>query len=63
MNKPQRDQTRLAAIQMAFTPEECLQLIADFTPHLKPALVEAMDPAQSVSIRKSSAVFVFPNAS
>ena len=48
---------------MAFTPEECLQLIADFTPHLKPALVESMDPAQSASIRKSSAVFVFPNES
>jgi PKHD-type hydroxylase len=61
--KPQKDQTRLVAMPMAFTPEECLQLIADFTPHLKPALVEAMDPAQSGSIRKSSAVFVFPNQS
>ena len=59
----QKDQTRLAAILMAFTPEECLQLIAEFTPHLKSALVEAMDPAQSASIRKSSAVFVFPNES
>src|SRR4029077_16766968 len=61
--EPQKDQTRLAAIQMVFTPQECLQLIADFTPHLKPASVESMDPAQSASIRKSSAVFVFPNAS
>ena len=59
----QKDQTRLAAIPMAFTPEECLQLIADFTPQLKPALVEAMDPAQSASIRKSSAVFVAPSKS
>lgn len=58
----QRDQTRLAAIQMVFTPEECSQLIADFTPHLKPASVESMDPAQSTSIRKSSAVFVFPSS-
>ena len=57
-----KDQTRLAAIEKVFTPEECLQLIAEFTPHLKPALVEA-DPAQSSTIRKSSAVFVFPNAS
>ena len=48
---------------MVFTPEECLQLIADFTPQLKPALVETMDLAQSASIRKSSAVFVFPNES
>ena len=61
--EPQKDQTRLAAIPMAFTPEECLQLIADFTPLLKPALVEAMDPAQSESIRKSSAVFVAPDKS
>ena len=60
---PQKDQTRLAAIPMVFTPEECLRLIADFTPHLKPASVESMDPAQSASIRKSSAVFVFPNQS
>ena len=61
--EPPKDQTRLAAIQMVFTPEECLQLIADFTPHLKPALVETMDLAQSANIRKSSAVFVFPNES
>lgn len=59
----QRDQTRLAAIPMAFTPRECTQLIADFTPHLKPASIESMDPAQSASIRKSSAVFVFPDQS
>ena len=61
--KPPKDQTRLAAIPMVFTPEECLRLIADFTPQLKPALVETMDLAQSASIRKSSAVFVFPNDS
>lgn len=61
--EPERDQTRLAAIERVFTPNECSQLIADFTPHLKPASVETLDPAQSVSIRKSSAVFVFPNAS
>ena len=48
---------------MVFTPEECLQIIADFTPKLEPALVETMDLAQSASIRKSSAVFVFPNES
>jgi len=58
-----RDQTRLAAIEMVFTPEECAQLIADFTPLLKPALVETMDLSQSTSIRKSSAVFVVPNKS
>jgi PKHD-type hydroxylase len=61
--EPPKDQTRLAALPMVFTPEECLQLIADFTPHLKPALVETMDLAQSAGIRKSSAVFVFPNES
>lgn len=60
---PQRDQTRLAAIQMVFTPEECSRLIAEFTPHLKPASVEVLDPAQSASIRRSSAVFVFPSES
>jgi PKHD-type hydroxylase len=58
-----RDQTRLAAVEMVFTPEECLQLIADFTPHLEPALVETKDLAQSASIRKSSAVFVAPSKS
>jgi PKHD-type hydroxylase len=58
-----KDQTRLATMEMVFTPEECLRLIADFTPQLKPGLVEAMDPTESVSIRKSSAVFVFPNES
>jgi len=57
-----RDQTRLAVIEMVFTPEECLQLIAEFTPHLKPALVE-VDPTQSSTVRKSSAVFVFPSKS
>jgi PKHD-type hydroxylase len=61
--KAQKDQTRLAAIPMVFTPEECLRLVADFTPQLKPASVESMDPAQSASIRKSSAVFVFPSQS
>ena len=59
----QKDQTRLAAIQMVFTPEECLRLIADYTPLLKPALVETMDLAQSASIRRSSAVFVPQNES
>jgi len=58
-----RDQTRLAAIERVFAPEECVQLIADFTPLLKPALIETMDLAQSASIRKSSAVFVAPNKS
>ena len=43
------------------TPDECAGLILSFTPHLKPALVEDMDPAQSGSIRKSSAVFVAPS--
>ena len=61
--EPPKDQTRLAAIPMVFTPQECLQLIADFTPHLEPAFVETLDLAQSASIRKSSAVFVFPNES
>ena len=61
--EPLKDQTRLAVIEAAFTPEECSKLIADFTPQLKPAAVGAMDPAQSASIRKSSAVFVFPDAS
>jgi PKHD-type hydroxylase len=59
----QRDQTRLAVIERVFSPEECVQLIADFTPLLKPALVEALDPDQSQSIRKSSAVFVPPSES
>jgi len=48
---------------MVFTPEECSRLIAEFTPHLKPASVESLDPDQSASIRKSSAVFVFPSES
>ena len=59
----QRDQTRLAAMQTVFTPEECSRLITDFTPHLKPASVDALDPAQSAGIRRSSAVFVFPDQS
>ncbi|PKL07466.1 MAG: hypothetical protein CVV51_13940, partial [Spirochaetae bacterium HGW-Spirochaetae-7] len=61
--EPQKDQTRLAAIQTVFTPEECLQLIAEFTPQLEPALVEDLDLPESVGIRKSSAVFVFPSKS
>lgn len=59
----EKDQTRLAAIQMVFTPEECARLITDFTPRLKPASVEALDPARSAGIRRSSAVFVFPDPS
>ncbi len=59
----QKDQTRLAVLEMVFTREECLRLIAAFTPQLKPAAVETMDPAESANIRKSSAVFVFPNES
>jgi PKHD-type hydroxylase len=58
-----RDQTRLAAIEMVFTPEECSRLIAEFTPNLEPALVESLDVAQSARIRKSSAVFVPLNKS
>ena len=59
----QRDQTRLAAIERVFSREECLQLIADFTPQLEPATVESLDVAQSASIRKSSAVFIAPSKS
>ncbi len=58
-----RDQTRLAAIAMVFTPDECSRLIEEFTPKLEPAWVESLDVAQSASIRKSSAVFVAPNKS
>jgi PKHD-type hydroxylase len=58
-----KDQTRLASIEAVFTPAECLQLIAAFTPQLKPALIEALDASQSGNIRKSSAVFVAPNPS
>jgi len=58
-----RDQTRLAAIEKVFTPEECARLIAEFTPTLEPAWVESLDVAQSASIRKSSAVFVAPTKS
>jgi PKHD-type hydroxylase len=60
---PHRDQTRLAAIPSVFTPAECLGLVAEFTPHLQPASVDSLDPAQSAAVRKSSAVFVFPNPS
>jgi PKHD-type hydroxylase len=59
----QRDQSRLAVIPKTFTPEECAQLIAEFTPRLQPALVDTLDRAQSEGIRKSSAVFIFPNES
>jgi PKHD-type hydroxylase len=59
----QRDQTRLAVIEEVFTPAECLQLVSQFTPLLQPAWVETMDPTQSEGIRKSSAVFVFPDES
>jgi len=58
-----KDQTRIAAIEKTFTPEECLRLIADFTPHLQPALIETMNLAQSANIRKSSAFFVAPDKS
>jgi len=58
-----KDQTRLAALPEVFTPEECAQLIVDFTPHLKRASVEGLDPSQSEGIRRSSAVFVFPGES
>ena len=57
----QRDQTQLAVLETVFTPEECSRLIADFRPRLKPALVDTLDLAESTNIRKSSAVFVFPN--
>lgn len=60
---PQRDQTRLAAIESVFTPTECARLIKEFTPLLEPALVDEWDQAQSERIRKSSAVFIFPNPS
>jgi len=58
-----KDQTRIAAIEKTFTPEECLRLIADFTPHLQPALIETMNLDQSANIRKSSAFFVAPDKS
>lgn len=58
-----KDQTRLAALEAVFTPEECVQLIAEFTSDLQPASVETLDAAQSASIRKSSAVFVAPSKS
>ena len=58
-----RDQTRLAAIESVFSPDECVQLVAEFTPRLEPAYVETLDVAQSASIRKSSAVFIAPSKS
>lgn len=60
---PDLDQTRLAIIDAAFTPEECAQLIAAYAPHLKPATVEGKEAAESAGTRKSSAVFVFRDAS
>lgn len=59
----QKDQTSLAAFEKAFTPEECAQLIADFTPLLRPASVDTLDVAQSQRIRKSSAAFIPPGES
>jgi hypothetical protein len=56
-----KDQTRLAVVEALFTPQECLHLIAEFTPHLKPALVEDLAADQSLHIRRSSAVFVPPS--
>ncbi len=58
-----KDQTRLAAIEAVFTPDECARLVAEFSPQLQPALVESLDLAQSKHIRKSSAVFIFPSES
>lgn len=60
---PQKDQTRLATIDGIFSPEECQRLIAEYTPQLRPALVQDLDQQQSSGIRKSSAVFVFPGPS
>lgn len=58
-----KDQSRLVGIQNVFTPTECAKLIAEFTPHLQPALVDELDLDHSLSIRKSSAIFVFPDES
>lgn len=58
-----RDQTRLAAIEMVFSPDECVQLVSEFSPRLEPAYIETLDVAQSASIRKSSAVFIAPSKS
>ena len=58
-----RDQTRLAAIELAFSRDECMQLVAEFTPLLEPASVESLDVGQSAGIRKSSAVFIAPGSS
>lgn len=66
MNSPQeplKDQTQVAIVEAAFTPEECTRLVADLDKHLQPATVEGLDAAGSAGIRKSSAVFVFPDAS
>jgi PKHD-type hydroxylase len=57
------DQTRLAAIEGVFTPDECARLIADCAPLLQPAWVESLDLAGSAAIRRSSAVFIAPNPS
>ena len=58
-----KDQTRLAALPMVFTSEECAALVREFTPRLEPALVESLNLAQSTGIRKSSAVFIHPSES
>lgn len=57
-----KDATRLAAIAGVFSPEECARLIADYTRLLQPALVEELNSAQSERMRKSSAVFIAPDA-
>ena len=59
----QKDQTRLATMPKVFTTGECAQLIASFTPRLKPAAIDGLDVTQSAGLRKSSAVFVFPDES
>jgi PKHD-type hydroxylase len=56
-----KDQTRLATLPGVFTPDECARLIAEFTPLLRPASIEGLDPSRSEGLRKSSAVFIFPN--
>lgn len=58
-----KDQTRLATIPKVFTPEECTRLITEFTPRLKRAAIDGLDALQSEGLRKSSAVFVFPDES
>jgi PKHD-type hydroxylase len=59
----QQDQTRLAILEKVFSPDECSRIINDFAPLLEPALVDTLDLAQSASIRRSSATFVFLNDS